>query len=319
MPTIHSPLSKIRIYLVPLTVAFFWAAALVLSASAVSGQEISICPAQPKQGQTLEVKVSLSGQAEMDASANRSCPPEVSFNNRAYRTFPVALPAADKSREPDDSAPVPPLPAKSVYRALLGIPCDLKPGTYILQAGSCRKPVQVVAGGFGVQRLHLPSDKDNFLASPGEEEAVNQAKETVTDEQFWRGKFHLPCKARITTQFGLRRVVNGRLLADYFHSGLDFAGASGTAVAAAQDGRVLMAHTGWRLHGNTICIDHGQGVISFYIHLKNILVKPGQLVKAGDLIGHVGQTGRANGPHLHFSIYVNKDATNPFDWFNKAF
>jgi murein DD-endopeptidase MepM/ murein hydrolase activator NlpD len=73
------------------------------------------------------------------------------------------------------------------------------------------------------------------------------------------------------------------------------------------------------LHGNCVAVDHGQGVVSFYIHLRTIDVKRGETVAAGDKLGTVGQTGRANGPHLHFSIYVNKVATNPSDWFQRAF
>jgi lysostaphin len=119
--------------------------------------------------------------------------------------------------------------------------------------------------------------------------------------------------------FGLRRMVNGKLLKDYYHSGVDFAGGQGSPVNSVADGVVIMAKNGWRLHGNSICIDHGQGVVSIYIHLSKVLVKEGDTVKSGQLIGRIGQTGRANGPHLHFSLYVNKHSTNPLQWFKTAF
>jgi murein DD-endopeptidase MepM/ murein hydrolase activator NlpD len=67
-----------------------------------------------------------------------------------------------------------------------------------------------------------------------------------------------------------------------------------------------------------VAIDHGQGVVSFYIHMQKVLVKKGQQVKGGEQIGMVGSTGRANGPHLHFSIYCNKVASSPLQWFSKA-
>ncbi len=263
--------------------------------------------------------MSLPGHVPSKEADTADVAPELYFNKRTYKTFPVACPATDKTEGLDLSANSVASPSVPVYRALVCIPADLLPGAYQLKAAGCERQIQVMPGGFGVQRLRLPSDKDNFLASPGEEEAVNKAKETVTAERFWSGKFSQPCKARVSAQFGLRRIVNGRLLSDYFHSGLDYAGILGASVRAAQSGRVLMAHSGWRLHGNTICIDHGQGVVSFYIHLKDILVKPGQTVRAGDLIGRVGRSGRANGPHLHFSIYVNADAANPLDWFGRVF
>src|SRR5439155_740965 len=120
------------------------------------------------------------------------------------------------------------------------------------------------------QNIRLPKGKDNFLMSAGEEAAVDAAKSTLSPKQYWNGKFLRPANARVSASFGLRRRVNGQLLKDYFHSGLDFAGRSGAPVFAAQEGKVILAHWGWKLHGNTVCIDHGQGVLSFYIHLSKI-------------------------------------------------
>jgi murein DD-endopeptidase MepM/ murein hydrolase activator NlpD len=68
-----------------------------------------------------------------------------------------------------------------------------------------------------------------------------------------------------------------------------------------------------------VAIDHGQGVVSFYIHLSKILVKEGDTVEAGQKIGLIGSTGRASGPHLHFSLYVNNDATSPWNWFRNVY
>ena len=170
-----------------------------------------------------------------------------------------------------------------------------------------------------MQSIRLPKSKDNFDGSPGEVEATDKAKSTVSPHQYWQGKFLRPSTARQSSPFGLRRRVNGVLLSDYFHSGLDFAGAAGSPVLASQSGKVLIAHLGWKLHGNTICLDHGQGVVSFYIHLSRIYVKEGQIVRAGQKIGAIGSTGRASGPHLHFSIYANQNATNPLNWFRNNY
>lgn len=174
-------------------------------------------------------------------------------------------------------------------------------------------------GLFPVQRLTLPKSKDNFLLSPGEEEAMNTAKSALSDKRLWQGTFTKPCEAKTSAKFGLKRIVNGKLLKDYYHSGLDFAGSLGQPVYACADGKVVLAHKNFRLHGNVVAIDHGQGVVSIYIHLQKIKVKEGDLVEAGEQIGNVGATGRANGPHLHLSLYVNKVATNPMPWFSKTF
>jgi murein DD-endopeptidase MepM/ murein hydrolase activator NlpD len=285
----------------PVFFAFIFAIAAATFASgtvgAVESESISLSPAKPKQGQTLEVKIAVS---------DNDSAPAISFLGKTYKTFPMSS-ASDNDNQ------------GTIYRALIGVPADQKPGNYKLTVDEVSKTVPVIAGTFGVQRLRLPKGKDNFISSPGEEETVNAAKETVSSDQMWKGKFLPPSRARVSSQFGLRRIVNGVLLKDYFHSGVDYAGGLNGPVKATQRGKVIIAKHGWRLHGNTIALDHGQGVVSFYIHLNKILVKEGQVVEAGQDIGKIGSTGRASGPHLHFSLYVNRAATNPFDWYAKAY
>lgn len=254
---------------------------------------LQLDPPSPRQGQPLVVEVSMAG-------TERVAP--ITFNKKKYCLLPISRSES----------------GETLYRAIIGVPADLPPGPYDIAFGDTHKlKVLVQSGKFGVQKIRLPRSKDNFISSPGEEETVQRAKDTVSLKQFWTGKFRAPSKARTSSAFGLRRMVNGRLLKDYFHSGLDYAGGLGSPVYATQAGRVIIAKTGWRLHGNTIAIDHGHGVISFYIHLSKILVKPGQMVAAGEQIGKIGATGRASGPHLHFSIYANGNATNPHDWYSR--
>lgn len=288
-----------RIFLTFVVVFSFFTALLndailapVRATASVAAGDLQLDPATPKQGQTLVVELALPEGAT---------PPVVTFYKKTYKFFPVATEVGGNVS----------------YRALIGVPADLKPGTYTLTAGEIQQNVRVTAGSFSVQRIRLPKNKDNFISSPGEVEAVQQAKATVTPQQMWTGKFQKPSKARTSSPFGYRRMVNGRMLKDYFHSGLDYAGALGSPVYATQRGRVVIAKNGWRLHGNTVAVDHGQGVISFYIHLSKVMVKPGQMVEAGEQIGKVGATGRASGPHLHFSLYVNGDATSPSEWYTR--
>jgi murein DD-endopeptidase MepM/ murein hydrolase activator NlpD len=99
-----------------------------------------------------------------------------------------------------------------------------------------------------------------------------------------------------------------------FHEGMDFAADTGTPVYATGDGRV--AEAGWKSgYGNAIDINHGYNYVTRYAHLSQILVKPGQEVKRGDLIGKVGNTGKSTGSHLHYEVRFNGEAQNPIDYY----
>lgn len=264
--------------------------------SAATGAELSLTSSSTKQGQPVEVTYTTETAEES---------PTFTFARETYKLFPAADDAAGED-------------GKHIYKAILSPSLELDPGVYTLKKDNASAKLKVLDGKFFTQYLSLPPSKNNFNMSPGEEATVDGAKATASPERFWAGNFVRPSKARVSSAFGNRRVVNGKLLKDYFHSGLDFAGYQGSPVVATAPGIVVMAKTGYKLHGNCIAIDHGQGIVSFYIHLKKLNVVQGQKVKAGELIGQIGQTGRANGPHLHFSIYCNKAASNPNYWFANA-
>jgi biotin carboxyl carrier protein len=273
-----------------LLVALFLGCIIQPAYAAFSG--ITVSNSMPIQGETVEVTYHFHAGMEVKPDSF------ITFENKRYPLFHTA---------------------SGELQCLIAIPADLCPGKYLIVHNSGNCPLTVTDAKFPVQHLSLPKTKDNFVMSPGEEKAMNAAKATLSDQRLWDGHFIKPCQARISAVFGIRRIVNGKLLKDYYHSGIDFAASMGAPVKACTDGKVVLAHCNFKLHGNVVALDHGQGVITIYIHLQKIMVKEGDSVKAGDQIGAVGATGRANGPHLHLSLYVNQVAANPLPWFTKTF
>jgi len=120
--------------------------------------------------------------------------------------------------------------------------------------------------------------------------------------------FLLPAEGRLARRFGLRRIFNGEPRSP--HSGLDVAVPRGTPIKASAQGRVL-ADDDYFFNGNTVFVDHGNGLISMYCHLDRIDVQAGDAVAQGQRIGLSGMTGRASGPHLHWSVVLNGVMVDP--------
>ncbi|WP_320170873.1 M23 family metallopeptidase [Maridesulfovibrio sp.] len=171
---------------------------------------------------------------------------------------------------------------------------------------SFSRTVRVNKKKYKVQRLTLP---EKMVTPPAEvmdriardRKEIVAAKGTVSAERHWYVPFQRPTKGSQSSPYGARRILNGKPKNP--HRGLDFRGGKGTAVKAMSDGRVVLVGNHYYA-GNSIYIDHGNGVVTMYFHLSRIDVKEGDIVERGQVIGGIGSTGRATGPHLHMSVSV---------------
>jgi murein DD-endopeptidase MepM/ murein hydrolase activator NlpD len=134
---------------------------------------------------------------------------------------------------------------------------------------------------------------------------------------FMQKGFVAPVKGYVTGPFGTVRILNGKQ--KNHHSGVDFATGIGTVVRAPANGIVRMTDTEMFLMGKTLMLDHGLGVYSIFIHLNEISVRVGDLVRQGEAIAEVGKTGRATGPHLHWGVSVGTISIDPLRLLNRRF
>ena len=199
--------------------------------------------------------------------------------------------------------------------AVVGVPLSAEPGSVLTVdvEGRYSAHIRVGTKSYPEQHLTIPPERDDLSAAELEQfererERLAQLLRTFSD--IAPATLHLvsPTRGRRTGSFGLRRFINGAPRAP--HSGLDIAAPAGTRVVAAAGGRTLATGSYFFL-GETILVDHGQGLISLYAHLRRTDVRPGDAVAAGAPIGEVGATGRATGPHLHFAVYLNGTAVDP--------
>lgn len=174
---------------------------------------------------------------------------------------------------------------------------------------------------FPIQRLWLSNSSSSNI-DEYEFDRMDAFKALVSDQKFWNGPLLRPNAGPITSGYGVRRYYNGVFAKDYFHRGVDYAGPSGSPILAPAAGRVALVgrvNQRFKVHGNCIGIDHGQGVSSVFLHLTRIDVKEGDMVQAGQQIGTLGTTGASTGPHLHWGLYVNGQAVDPSPWRSKGF
>ncbi|GCL44215.1 M23 family metallopeptidase [Dolichospermum planctonicum] len=255
--------------------------------------EVQIMPKNPQLGDTISVLIEADDQKSLSN-------PTVTVGEKNYPAFEIA------PRQYRSFIPTTPL-EKAGVRTIK-----------VFEEGQEQKlSVQVRDRKFPVQRITLPPGKAGVGATEYELKRVAEFKALQTPEKYWNGVFLTPNAGRTSTRYGVRRYYNGVFANDYYHRGQDYAGAAGSSVTAPAAGRVALVGTvsqGFRVHGNVIGIDHGQGVVSIFMHLSRINVQEGDFVKAGQKIGAVGSTGASTGPHLHWGLYVNGQSIDPLPW-----
>jgi len=203
------------------------------------------------------------------------------------------------------------------WHAIVGIALSTKPGTHSLDVNAARSKSEVnfvvEAFAYEEQRIVI-KDKRKVNPAPMDMERINKENKRIREVKAYRyknllsGKFQMPLEGILTSPFGLRRFYNDQPRRP--HGGIDIAGATGTPVYAPATG--LVVDTGdYFFNGNSIFLEHGLGLQTFYAHLSKFHVKAGDKVEAGDLIGEVGATGRVTGPHLHWSVGLNGTWVDP--------
>jgi murein DD-endopeptidase MepM/ murein hydrolase activator NlpD len=198
------------------------------------------------------------------------------------------------------------------WYGIAGVSLGTKPGTYSLQLkGSAGGREISFERKIRIGRAKYPSisvtvSKQFTEPSTEQLQQIKQAKilkrdvfSQVTRQQEWSGPFLSPVNARVSDVFGTRRVFNGETKS--VHEGLDYAVPQGTPVSALNAGTVLLAQSLY-FEGNCVVLDHGQGLLTLYLHLSEFKVKAGNRVTRGQEIGLSGGTGRATGPHLHIAV-----------------
>ena len=206
---------------------------------------------------------------------------------------------------------------------LLGVDLEKAPGEYELKVTgqsangariSCRVMLAVKKGLFATEKLHVEKQfvepsPEQIKRADEERQRLREIFDRVAPQRLWNGKFRVPLDGVTSgSNFGKRRILNGNPGSP--HGGVDLPGTTGTPVHAAQRGKVMLAEELF-FAGNTVVLDHGLGIYTFYGHLSEIDAKVGDTLDAGAVLGKVGATGRVTGPHLHWGLSVERARVNP--------
>jgi murein DD-endopeptidase MepM/ murein hydrolase activator NlpD len=264
----------------------------VLAAPDESAAVVTVLPEAPVQGNTLSVIVNAPGSPAV----------AVSFDGTSVRAY--ALPGGAR-------------------RALIGTDPTVATGTHrlvvtVTQPGRTARriprDVRLGSGQFAVRTVTLGPKTAGLITAQNaatEQRLLGSVLSRRTPDALWSGPFGAPSDGTMDSPYGDQSFYNGRRA--WWHQGMDYAASAGAPVVAANDGIVALAQL-LPLGGNTVVIDHGQGVLTEYLHLSAFTVRPGARVAKGTLIGRIGATGLVTGPSLHWGLYVNGTWVNPSYW-----
>ncbi|MDH5218669.1 MAG: peptidoglycan DD-metalloendopeptidase family protein [Gammaproteobacteria bacterium] len=251
---------------------------------------------QPSFARLPDSQMTPGGIALIDLGSTDSARPRATYNNQEIMVL------AEKKR----------------WFGVVGIPLSATPGkqSIIIKNGemTSSKSFEIKDKKYKEQRLkvknkrHVDPNKQDMERITSERGRINGALKFWAENDDVETGFVLPVQGRFSSPFGLRRFFNDQPRKP--HSGLDIAAPRGTPINAPASGTVI--ETGnFFFNGNTVFIDHGQGLVTMYCHMDAIDVKKGQRLKTGEIIGKVGMTGRVTGPHLHWSVSLNNARVNP--------
>lgn len=270
------------------TTVVLWSTAAVSQ----SAYQVQISPSSPTLGDTLSVVVA--GVSSADAA------PTVTVDDADYPTF---------------------LLSANRYRALVPTSPNTTPGRMTLQVngpdGTSNIAVNIGDRSFPTQYITLSPGRAGLEGTDYEFDRLDALRALRTPTRHWSGPMTKPSSGYVSSTYGNRRYYNGVFAQDYYHRGVDYAAGNGSPIYAPAAGQIALVGRvadGFVLNGNTIGIDHGQGVVSVMIHLSGFTVNEGDRVEAGQLIGYMGSTGFATGPNLHWGLYVNGTSVDPVPW-----
>ncbi|MDP3112483.1 MAG: M23 family metallopeptidase [Thermodesulfovibrionales bacterium] len=205
---------------------------------------------------------------------------------------------------------------KGCFVAIGAVDIKSRPGVYLISLKTGQQKTElrlrVLKGSFKTIHLTLPEEKVTF--SPEDLVRIDREDEMlgsiwqIESERLWDGSFILPLPHPFSTPFGTKRIINKKTVS--LHRGLDMQGKAGEKIWASNRGRVVLTEELF-FGGNTVILDHGQGIFTVYMHMSGFNVKPGDIVSKSDVIGFVGSSGRSSGPHLHFGVKVMRVNANP--------